>query len=110
MDNVVSMRTPEEEPENLTRTMARAKVRELVKDSANVSFTSHVRERMAERRVSRRQIGNCLAMGHVPEDPYVNIHGNWQFNMMQIVAGVRLEVGVAIEWPTGIIVITVFSQ
>ena len=109
MDNVIPLQVPEEEPSNLTPTMARAKVRELVKDSANVSLTTHVRKRMSERGVSRKQIDNCLAMGWVPDDPYVNMYGNWQFNVIQLTAGVRLEVGVAIDWPSGVIVLTAFE-
>ena len=104
--NVVPMKAPAEEPTNLTSSFARAKARELSMDSKNVHLTNHAKQRMEERKINLKQVLNCLENGIVHDFPYKNVHGNWQFDINYKTAGNAIKVGVAIDWPNDLIILT----
>lgn len=85
-------------------------LREIAGDSANVVFVIHARKRMRERKVTPVQVMECLRSGFVSEPVAIDLHGNWKLTMTHRVAGVELNVGVAIEVPRRAIVITVFRS
>lgn len=85
-------------------------LREIAKDSASVVFVKHARDRMRERKVTPVQVLECLRSGFASEPVALDLYGNWKLTVTHRVAGVELNVGVAIEVPKRAIVITVFRS
>jgi len=65
---------------------------------------------MRERRITPAQVGACLRKGSVSEGPFINLRGNWQVRMTVVADGRRLDVAVAIEWRSRLIVITTIAD
>jgi hypothetical protein len=85
-------------------------LREIAEDSGNIIFTNHARERMRERKVTPSQVLACLKQGFASEPVALDPHGNWKLTVQHRVAGVELNVSVAIDVPTRAIIITVFRS
>ena len=83
-------------------------LRKIARDSAQVIFTHHARQRMRQRKVSPVQVLACLQRGIVSEPGALDMYGNWKLTMTHRVAGKDLDVAVAIDVPKRAIVITVF--
>lgn len=83
-------------------------LRDIAADSSNVIFTRHARQRMRERKVSPKQVLDCLKLGIVSEPVALDVHGNWKLTVSHHVAGQQLNVAVAIDVPSRAIIITVF--
>lgn len=108
MSNVTPMELPEEQPDQLSKPVALRKVREIAAISERVFFRNHARRRMKERDITTTHVFHCLKLGFVEHDPYLNENGNWEFNVIGRVAGTQIVVGVEIDWPQELIVITTF--
>ncbi|MEM6649324.1 MAG: DUF4258 domain-containing protein [Pseudomonadota bacterium] len=105
------MAAPEDEPENLSKPVAKAKVREITQNSSCVLFTSHALERMKQRDVTTRHVMNVLRKGHIYDDPiWNNKHQNWSVNILQRTAGAEIEIVAAIDWPSKLMVVTVIRR
>lgn len=83
-------------------------LREIARDSANVVFTHHARQRMRQRKITPAQVLACLQRGIVSEPVTLDVYGNWKLTVSQRVSGKNLDVAVAIDVPSRAIVITVF--
>jgi hypothetical protein len=92
----------------LTKDAALEMVRDLAKDSSNVvPQKPHCEEKMLKRRVTLRQVIECVRRGTITEGPFRNPKGNWQVNMTRHGAGEELTCTVAIIWAKRLLVITV---
>ena len=90
----------------------RRRIAQVAKDSSKVFITPHATARMERRKVTRKQVNQVLMKGRVVEHAHLNIHGNWQCSLEEIIAGDRIKVAAALEQnPDGdlIIVITVMN-
>lgn len=83
-------------------------LREIAQDSANVVFMKHAHQRMKQRRATPVQVLECLKKGVVRESVALDLYDNWKLTVAHRVAGVELNVSVAIELPKRAIVITAF--
>jgi len=97
-------------PHTLAKPVAARVIKELADDSGRIVLLDHCRKRMAKRRVTRRQVEQCLQKGSITEGPFMNSHGNWQVNMYRHAAGEELTCTVAIEWAERLLVITVMRR
>lgn len=84
-------------------------VRELAADSGNVVFVDHALKRMKQRKVSPKDIINCLLLGVIVEGPALGIKGNWELAMQRMGGGRKLRVALAIDLPSRLIIITVYD-
>lgn len=96
----------------LSSNRAKELIREVVSNSDRVFFSTHVKERMAERLINRRQILTCLQKGIFVEEPaWSQLHGNYTFSVESVAAGDVVTVAAALcldEDDNYIIVITVY--
>lgn len=93
----------------LSRAKAVGLVRELAKDSSNVVFTDHARIRMRQRQVTPKAVLECLLRGVIVEGPTLGVKGTWELAMERRGAGRKLHVGLAVDLPSRLIVITVYE-
>lgn len=98
----------EVQPESLSATRALRVIRELAADSRNIVIVQHARQRGLQRRISPRQIQICCLRGTIVEGPFINAHGHWQVSLFRHAAGEPVTCVVAIDWPSRLIVVTVF--
>ena len=64
---------------------------------------------MRKRKISITQIRRVVQAGFIDGDPWFDIeHSNWRVTMRGFSAGVQITVGVAIDWKTRLLVVTVF--
>ncbi|MEO1657513.1 MAG: DUF4258 domain-containing protein [Pseudomonadota bacterium] len=111
MTKVVKLGAPEDEPDNLTKAIARTKVREIAVDSSRVQFTSHVLERMEEREITTRHVMTTLRKGSVPDDPLWDAnHSDWKVCVVHRAAGAEIEVVAAIDWPDQLVIVTAIKR
>lgn len=96
-----------DQPRTLSPADALKLIRRLASNSANIVPVGHAKKRMVQRCISLRMIQQCCLLGVVDEGPALNIKGNWQLNIRRIVAGESVNCGVAIEWDTKILIVTV---
>lgn len=108
--SVVPMNPPEDEPDNLSEARARQCCRTLAEDTNNIVLTMHCKGRMKERDITMHHILRCLRGGYLSEQPHRNMQGNWQFNMCHVTAGAEVEIGVAIDWPSKLIILTAIRR
>jgi hypothetical protein len=90
----------------------RRRIAQLAANSSNVFITPHAKARMRERHVLRTQVNQVLVRGRVVERAHLNVHGNWQCTLEEVIAGDRIRVAAAVETsPNGdqVIVITVMN-
>ena len=97
-----------EQPANLSSKAALSLIRELARDTNNIVLVTHALERQRSRHITRRQIDMCVQKGSIIEGPFVNAKGNWQVSLFRHAAGEEITCVVAIDWPTQLIVVTVF--
>jgi hypothetical protein len=76
-----------EPPTKLSKQQALAVIREFARNSENVIPVGHARQRMQQRRFTRRQMMICLQKGVVTEGPAINSRGHWQVNVTRLAAG-----------------------
>lgn len=107
---VVPMDPPEEEPNELSAPRARQICRELAQDTKNIVPVAHCKQRMSERDVTMQHVLRCLRTGYVSEPPHRNQRGNWQFNLAHQTAGIEVEIGVVIDWPTRLLILTAIKR
>lgn len=72
-------------------------VKEVLKDSGRVVFLDHAEKRMRQRRITRKQVFNCLDRGVIVEGPALDIRGKWKFDMETFSAGDNIHIAVAID-------------
>ena len=70
---------------------------EIAKESSRVFFTDHAEKRMKKRKITRVQVIRCLQYGKFSEEPYLDIKGNWKFNIDTFSAGEHLTVAAVCE-------------
>lgn len=73
------------------------KLRAIAMDSHRVFLTNHAKRRMRQRRISQRQIFECLRKGRICEPAHLSIHGDWKATLEHQYAGDVVRVAVAIE-------------
>lgn len=73
------------------------KLRAIAKDSNRVVLTKHARQRMKQRRISQRQVMECLRHGRIYEPAHLTIQGDWKATLEHQYAGDVVRVAVAIE-------------
>jgi len=95
-------------PPKLTKPAALRLVRDLAADSNNIVVIPHAKARQRQRSISFAAIQQCLLKGSISEGPFLNQHGHWQMNFERFAAGEELTVVAAIDWPSKMVVITVF--
>lgn len=83
-------------------------IREIALDSGNIVIVSHAKKRGRQRRITRPQIEACIRKGTIQEGPFLNAYNNWQVTMYRHAAGEEMHCAVAIDWPSKLIVITVY--
>jgi hypothetical protein len=89
--------------------MARRILRWAAEDTWRIEWTRHVLKRMRERRISPTQVLRCLRNGRIVRGPYRDDRGGWLCELEGMSAGVPLRVVVAVEPPSGVIVIAAFE-
>lgn len=81
--------------------------------SERVIITYHAEERMKNRKISIRQVFNCLKNGRFKDEPYWNNAAkNWQMTIETITAGDGIGLAIALETDdkgNKIIIITAYS-
>lgn len=95
-------------PLALTPIAALKMIREIAKSSENIVVVKHAKKRQRQRSVMRVQIEACLCKGTIQEGPFMNDKGNWQVTMYRHAAGEEVNCVVAIDWPSKLIVVTVY--
>lgn len=107
-DRVVPLRPPERPPRldelvNLTRALAA-----LGEDTTRIHFGHpHFRERLAQRKVSMRQVLETLReLSPVGKDPTLDRYGDWRIKLRYVTSGRRVQVVVAVK-PDHIVLVTV---
>ena len=73
------------------------KLRAIAVDSHRVVLTDHAKQRMKQRRITLRQVLECLRRGRIDEPAHVTIHGDWKATLEHQYAGDVVRVAVAIE-------------
>lgn len=101
-------RIPERQPDRLNEADALKLVRLLAVDSANIVVIPYGKRRTKQRKITRPQIEKCIRLGTIQEGPFLNKHGNWQFNLFRHAAGEQVTCVVAIDWATRVLVINAF--
>jgi hypothetical protein len=93
----------------LSDSSAKRMLAEIAADSAQVKFTEHALEQMRKRRITPKQVVDCLLRATVTESPVLDQHGNWKLTVERGACGARIGVAVAIHLsPPKAIVITAF--
>src|SRR5262245_24393731 len=71
----------------LTAAVAQRRVRELAKDSSNLVWTDHIKERMAERGIDSDAVLRIVRGGDVEEEPTpTDTPGDWNVKMVRKMA------------------------
>lgn len=73
------------------------KLRTVIQDTSRIELTSHARERMKTRRVSFRQVLECLRQGRVCESAHLTVHGDWKATLLHQYAGDVVRIAVALR-------------
>jgi len=60
-------------------------------------LTVHAKERMKERKVSIKQVHECVNKGLVEEPAHINAHGNWSATVGYFTGGDYVKVATAIS-------------
>lgn len=82
----------------LTTANASRIIRRLAQDSNAVYFTDHASKRMAQRKVTRPQVMECLMKGAITEGPALDIKGCWKVTVSRAVCGDGIDVVLALDW------------
>lgn len=106
---VVPLRNfPEKQPDRLKAADAIKLVRALASETENIVVIPYGKKKGEMRGITRRQMELCVQKGTLTEGPFLNPHGNWQFNMYRHAAGEEITCVVAIEWARRVLVINAF--
>ena len=73
------------------------KLRGVIVDTSRVQLTTHARDRMRTRRVSFRQVLECLRQGRVCEAAHLTVRGDWKATLLHQYAGDVVRVAVALR-------------
>lgn len=95
-------------PAKLSKPDAARVIADLARNADNVVAVGHGRQRMRERKISITQAVRVVRAGYIDGEPWLDEHGNWRVNMRGWSAGEEITVGLAIEWRTRLLIITVF--
>lgn len=98
----------DETPLRLSKPEAAAVIKEIAQDADCIVPVGHGRRRMRERGISIMQAVKVARAGYIDGDPWLDEHGNWRVTMRGRSAGEEITVGLAIEWRTRLLIITVF--
>jgi Domain of unknown function (DUF4258) len=82
----------------LSTTNASRIIRRLAQNSGAVFITSHASKRMAQRKVTRPQVIDCITKGAITEGPAVDIKGSWKVTVSRAVCGDHISVVLALDW------------
>jgi len=82
---------------DLSPVKARQIVAEIAEDSSRIFFSDHAEEKAAKRRITRTQILKCLRYGHLTENPYRDIYGDWRVTLETVSAGDPITAVAAIK-------------
>ena len=102
------MTDPNVVPLALPRASAARLIKEIGANPDNIVPVGHAKKRMVQRRISITQVRRVVQAGYIDGDPWLDEHGNWRVTMRAATAGDEVTVGVAIEWRTKLLIITVF--
>jgi Domain of unknown function (DUF4258) len=94
----------------LSKAKALELVRSIATDSGNVGFSQHALKRMRQRKVTPKEVLDCLLLGVIVEGPALNLKGDWELALQRMGGGRRLRVAIAIDVPKRVIVITVYED
>ncbi|HUC61637.1 MAG TPA: DUF4258 domain-containing protein [Alphaproteobacteria bacterium] len=81
----------------MSRPEALRLIRSAAGDSARVFFTAHAEARLLQRKITRRQVIECLLNGAITEGPAPSLKGGWECAVERIVLGDRVKVAVVID-------------
>jgi hypothetical protein len=95
-------------PLSFTAPAALRQIKLIAQDSDNIIVVTHGLKRGLQRAITRPQIEACIRKGTIIEGPFLNDHGNWQVTMFRHAAGEEMSCVVAIDWPSKLIVVTVY--
>jgi len=98
------------QPGRLSAADARKVVREIAAVDDRIVFLPHALKRLIERDVKVADVRFVIRTGAVVAPPYRDEFGNWRIEMQGMAGGDLLSVVVAIEWRSGLLVITVYAD
>ncbi|ALG69916.1 hypothetical protein VY88_10595 [Azospirillum thiophilum] len=102
------MADPNVVPLRLTKPAAARIVKEIAADPDRIVPVPHAKKRMVQRKISITQARRVVQAGFIDGEPWIDEHGNWRVDMRGMSAGEQITVGIAIEWRTRLLIITVF--
>lgn len=73
------------------------RVRSVAGDTERIQLGPHARRRMRERRISLRQVIECLRRGRIDEPASVTLRGDWKATLIHQCAGDTVRVAVALR-------------
>lgn len=82
----------------LTSTSASRIIKRLAQHSGAVFITAHASKRMAQRKVTRPQVIDCLMKGAITDGPALDIKGGWKLTVSRVVCGDCIDVVLALDW------------
>ena len=74
-----------------------ARVRELARNTFNITWTEHALERLDERGVTTRQVLSTLRLGEAERDPSPDQDGDWEVVLIKRSAGRLVRAVVALS-------------
>jgi hypothetical protein len=96
-------------PSTLSKAAAQRVIKELGSNPDNIVALPHCIKRMLQRKISITQIRRVVQAGFIDGDPWFDHeHADWRVTMRGFSAGHQITIGVAIEWQTRLLVVTVF--
>ena len=102
------MTDPNVVPLALSKASASRLIKEIGANPDNIVPVGHAMKRMVQRRITITQARRVVQAGYIDGDPWLDEHGYWRVTMRAATAGDEVTVGVAIEWRTKLLIITVF--
>lgn len=102
------MTAPNVVPLKLSKPAAAKIIKEIGADPDRIVPVPHAKLRMKQRKISITQARRVVQAGFIDGEPWMDEHGNWRVDMRGMSAGEQITVGLAIEWRTKLLIITVF--
>lgn len=99
---------PDVVPLRLSKPAAARIIKEIGADPNRIVPVHHARMRMVQRKISITQVRRVVQAGFVDGEPWMDDHGNWRVTMRGTSAGEQITAGIAIEWRTRLLIVTVF--
>ncbi len=94
-------------PLALSKAAAARLIKEIGENPDNIVPVGHAKKRMIQRKISITQIRRVVQAGYIDGDPWTDERGYWRLTMRAKTAGDEITVGIAIEWRTKLLIITV---